>query len=727
MNDLDLDISGAVATFLVEGRELAQELEQGLLKLEQGHDRSDSELINAMFRAAHTIKGSAGIVGIDSLGRFTHRVESLLDRVREGEPLLDDDMITRLLRCCDHILKLLDLAEAGDLEGQAVCDKEAELLEGLGQDTRVRESAGAPGTYHELPGGDNCGFRLWAVFGRDCFRDGLDPASALHFLSSRCDVRQRVALIQSLPEFDQLDPETCFLAVALHASNRHCGLAYETFEFFRESSLIVSCSDGTSAAVVRDLLQPLRAQLGDAALQPWRDAGLIAQDEWQEPVGRMARPVAAVATQAERQDNGEPPSGTQASPRKAAASPSAGAAGGASNATRFVRVPAQRLDSLISQVGELVIAGAGVDVQAKQIGHVALQEAVGTLMQLIDTIQSSTLQMRMVPIGETFSRFQRVVRDVAHELGKNIKLDVVGAETELDKAMVERIGDPLMHLVRNAMDHGLETPQDRAASGKPEQGTLRLRAFHDSGNVVVEVSDDGRGLRRDKIIDKALAKGLISTAEGLSDHEAYQLIFEPGFSTAEQVTSLSGRGVGMDVVKKSVEALRGTITLNSREGEGTLVQMRLPLTLAIIDGFMVAAGDARFIVPLDMVVECIELPPDALSAGSPQYINLRGEVLPYVCLRQAFDIDGPAVRRPSVVVVRFSDMKIGLLVDGLLGEMQTVIKPMSGIFRHLRSVCGTSILGTGDIALILDVHQLVSSSLDKSTRQAVLLAPTPTV
>jgi two-component system chemotaxis sensor kinase CheA len=383
-----------------------------------------------------------------------------------------------------------------------------------------------------------------------------------------------------------------------------------------------------------------------------------------------------------------------------------------------VRVPAERLDELIVQVGELVIAGAGVEVLARDTRHTRLQEAVGSLMQLIDGIQSGALQMRMVPIGETFSRFQRVVRDVSRDLGKSIHLDIVGGDTELDKAMVERIGDPLMHLVRNSMDHGLEAPAERAAAGKPEQGTLRLRAFHDSGNVVVEVSDDGRGLNRDRILNKAIERGLIASGDGMSDQEVYQLIFEPGFSTAEQLTSLSGRGVGMDVVKRSIEALRGVITLNSKPGQGTLTQMRLPLTLAIIDGFMVSVATARFIVPLDMVVECIELPSDAMVADQPRYLNLRGELLPYVCLRQTFDIEGETLRRPSVVVVRSGELKTGILVDNLHGEIQTVIKPMGGIFRHMRAISGTSILGTGDIALILDINQLVQGSIEKSARTA---------
>ncbi len=689
-----IDLSAAFAGFLVESRELAAELERGLLQLEQGHDRGDAELVNALFRAAHTVKGSAGIVGIESLGRFTHHVETLLDRVRAGEPLLDNTMLTRLLRCVDHIRRLIDLAEAGDLQGSALAADEAALLDGLrttDAGTVPGAAAAAAATAGALPPA-GAGFRLFALFGRDTLRDGIDPASALLYLGERVQVVRRSLLQARIPALDALDPEDCWLALALETADGNADTAHEAFEFFGDGTLLAVCPAGTPAAVVHTALQPLRDAAGDALLQPWRDVGLVSANEW---LGAA------------------PPAATMPAPRGTGAPAQAPAP---SSAPRFLRVPADRLDELILQVGELVIAGATVDVMSRETRNVRLQEAVGQLTHLIDTIQSGTLQLRMVPIGETFSRFQRVVRDVAIDLGKQIHLELVGSDTELDKAMVERIGDPLMHLVRNAMDHGLETPADRVAAGKPEQGTLRLRAFHDSGNVVIEVSDDGRGLNRARILAKAVERGIVEEGAALSDHEVYQLIFEPGFSTAEAVTSLSGRGVGMDVVKKSVEALRGTITLSSRPGQGTLVQMRLPLTLAIIDGFMVGVGDTRFILPLDLVVECIELPADALSDGSPHYLNLRGEVLPYVSLREAFGIDGDAMRRPSVVVVRSGELKTGLLVDALHGEIQTVIKPMSRIFRHLRAISGTSILGSGDIALIVDVHQLVQGSVERAAR-----------
>jgi two-component system chemotaxis sensor kinase CheA len=702
---MQIDMAAAVTAFLVEGRELLADLEQGLLRLDRGHDRGDAELINAMFRAAHTIKGSGGIVGIDGVARFTHHVETLMDRVRAGELQLDDATVTLLLGCCDHIGRLLDAAAAGDVEGHGLEADGRVLLEGL----RARSAApaaapvaaAAAGAQNAPPSAASAGgFRVAAVFGRDSLRDGIDPASALVWLGEQVAIGAVRLLDARVPALDGLDPEDCWIAVALRAAGDPARAA-EAFEFCGEDAAIALLPDGEAPQAVAQRLAPVLAALGEpAALQPWVDAGLLAAGEWEPPAAVVAAPAGAV-----------PASVAPA----AAAAPSASAQPSAAPA-RFVRVPAERLDELIRQVGELVIASAGVDLLARQTRQSRLQESVSALTQMVDALQSGALQLRMVPVGETFARFQRVVRDVSRELGKDIALEIVGGETELDKSMVERVFDPLMHLVRNAMDHGLETPEARLAAGKPGQGTLRLKASHDSGNIVIEVSDDGRGLDRDRILAKAVERGLVQPGEELSDAEVFQLVFEPGFSTAAQVTQLSGRGVGMDVVKRAIESLRGAITLHSQRGEGTLVQLRLPLTLAIIDGFMVSVGASRFILPLDLVVECIELPADALTGDAPRYLNLRDEVLPYISLRDFFGVPGAAARRSSVVVVRSGDTKAGVLVDALHGEIQTVIKPMSRIFQHLRAVGGTSILGSGDIALIVDIHQLVQRSVDRALR-----------
>jgi two-component system chemotaxis sensor kinase CheA len=313
----------------------------------------------------------------------------------------------------------------------------------------------------------------------------------------------------------------------------------------------------------------------------------------------------------------------------------------------------------------------------------------------------------MVKIGATFGRFQRVVHDVARDLGKDVALVIDGEDTELDKTVVEKIGDPLMHLVRNAMDHGIEPADVRLARGKPAQGTLKLNAFHDSGSIVITVQDDGGGLKRDRILAKALEHGLVEAGHHMSDSEVYALIFEPGFSTAETVTNLSGRGVGLDVVKRNITALRGTVELTSQEGVGTTVTVRLPLTLAIIDGFLVGVGNSVFAIPLDMIEECV-----AYSAEpGHDYTNLRGEVLPFIRLRSLFAIKGAPTRSENIVVLKHAEQKAGLVVDTLLGEFQTVIKPLGTMFNQVTCISGSTILGSGDVALILDVPALVRQAI----------------
>jgi two-component system chemotaxis sensor kinase CheA len=379
-----------------------------------------------------------------------------------------------------------------------------------------------------------------------------------------------------------------------------------------------------------------------------------------------------------------------------------------SEESRFIRVRADKLDHLIDLIGELVIASSGAQVAAQQERSTRFGEAAQRIHDLVQEARDGALGLRMVPIGETFSRFQRVVRDVSKELGKDVALQITGGDTELDKSMVETIADPLMHLVRNSLDHGLETAEDREAAGKPGQGTLALHAYHESGNVIIEVSDDGRGLNRDRILAKAVERELVSPDSVLDDEQVYRLIFEPGFSTAAQVTNLSGRGVGMDVVKRNVESLRGQIKVASTPGRGATMQIRLPLTLAIIDGFLTQVAGVSYVLPLEIVAECIETPPGfALGErGACGCFDLRGEVVPYIDLRRCFGHDGPRPTRQSLIVVHSTDSRIGLLVDRLLGEYQTVIKPLGSIFQHLEGIAGSTILGSGEVALILDVASL---------------------
>jgi two-component system chemotaxis sensor kinase CheA len=346
-----------------------------------------------------------------------------------------------------------------------------------------------------------------------------------------------------------------------------------------------------------------------------------------------------------------------------------------------------------------------------------LVEASATHSRMVEEVRDAALSMRMVQIGATFTRFQRVVHDVSKDLGKDIRLEIHGAETELDKTVVEKIGDPLTHLVRNSMDHGIEPADVRLARGKPAHGTLKLNAYHDSGSIVIEVSDDGGGLNRDKILAKAIERGLVKADQAITDKEIYNLIFEAGFSTADAVSNLSGRGVGMDVVRRNIQALRGTVDIESEVGKGSTMRIRLPLTLAIIDGFLVGVGGSAYVVPLDMVIECIELPE---QQGDNNYLNLRGEVLPYLRLREQFEVEGEAGRRENVVVVQYAGHKAGLVVDTLLGEYQTVIKPLGKVFGAARGFGGFTIMGSGEVALILDVPRLMQQFSGREQRVAAI-------
>ena len=384
---------------------------------------------------------------------------------------------------------------------------------------------------------------------------------------------------------------------------------------------------------------------------------------------------------------------------------------------------ADRLDAVINLLGELVIAGAGAQLLARQTKQRNLIEANTQIGRLIEEIRNGTLQLRMVPIGETFARFRRVVRDTASELGKDVALHIVGGDTELDKSVVERIADPLMHLVRNALDHGLESPAERLAAGKPAQGSLTLAACHESGSIVIRIVDDGRGIRRQRVLERAWERGLVERGVVPSDEQILQLIFAPGFSTAEKITNLSGRGVGMDVVRRNIEALRGSVTIDSTEGQGSTIEIRLPLTLAIIDGFLVGVDGATYVVPLDNVVECVELAGAAArEAGRNGYLNLRGRVLPLLRLREHFGLAGEPPRRENLVVVNHAGQQVGLVVDRLLGEFQTVIKPLGRLFARVRGFSGATILGSGAVALILDVPGLISAGQDAARKPSGLAA-----
>lgn len=670
---MSINLDQAQQTFIVEARELLQAMEQSLLQLES--EPGDQDAIGAIFRAAHTIKGSAGLFGLASIVGFTHIVEDVLDRLREGKVAVDAALIALLLKCGDHMLELVEVvANRGEAPTPAALERGEALREALSAYQPMRTAAAGVETAEVAD--DATVDVLWHLslrFGVDVFRNGMDPLSFLRYLETLGQVLQVTTLTDSIPPMDRWDPESCYLGfeIDLRSTASHATLN-EVFDFVRDDCEVhISAVDeapGSTAVAAGD--QVTQAEQGLVAATPQRSAPA-----------------------------------SEAKPRDG----------------NYVRVNADKLDELINLVGELVIASAGSSLLARSCNNDPLQEATSTVSALVEEILDGALHLRMIPIGDTFNRFRRVVRDISQELGKDIELSISGADTELDKTVVEKIGDPLMHLLRNAMDHGIESAEARKAAGKPTKGHLSLNAYHDSGSIVIEIADDGAGLNRERILQKAQERGLVASGAVLTDQEIYNLIFEAGFSTAEAVTNLSGRGVGMDVVKRNITLLRGTVDLDSRPGEGTVVRIRLPLTLAIINGFLVGIDQSTYVIPLDMVQECIELDErQRQSSRDDGYLDLRGEVLPLVDLREHFSHEGPAARRQNVVVVRYAEHKAGLVVDDLLGEFQTVIKPLGKLFGALRGISGSTILGSGAVALILDVPALLNQlvQLEARTPQA---------
>ena len=378
----------------------------------------------------------------------------------------------------------------------------------------------------------------------------------------------------------------------------------------------------------------------------------------------------------------------------------------ADKARQSIRIDTEKLDQLVNLVGELVIAGASAVERAHILQDEEMMEISSLINRLVEEIRERSMQARMVPIEATFNRFHKVIREINRDMGKQIQLQIHGGESELDKNVIEKIVDPLLHLVRNAADHGIEAPEERLKQGKEAVGNIQLSAFHDSGSVVIEIKDDGKGISADKVLEKAMEKELVSSQQKLSPEEILDLIFVPGFSTAEKVTKFSGRGVGMDVVRSNIEALRGTIQVSSTLGQGSCFRIVLPLTMAIIDGLLVGVGESRYVIPLDLVVECISLPPEAYSS-THQFVNLRGTVLPYLWLSKVFQESEAASNYHYIVVVKHGNQKAGLVVDELFGEIQVVIKTLGRIYQDVPGISGATILGNGEVSLIVDIPKLI--------------------
>lgn len=711
-SDADRDfIAQAMPAFISEAAEQIEAIETLLLELEEQPD--NRELLDSLFRCAHTVKGSAGIFGLNRVVDFTHHVETFLDKMRDGDIALTPATSTLLLQCNDQIKFLVDTAADENADTAEQNNERADLI---GQLTALThgaepETAAVPvavAQAAQLPDG---GLRIWTIsarFGQETFRNGMDPLSIARYLGGMGRVVSVRCGTETVPPLVNLNPESCYLSFFMEletASNRED--IEGAFSFVLDDcELDVVAPETPGQKMARAIEEmPETPRLGDMLVQ----VGAVSQDKLDQVLSTQQQSRAMPAV-------GKPKIGDLLESQAGVAPEVVAAALGkqqkirenAPSEERYIRVQADRLDAVINLLGELVIAGAGATLLARETHDAGLIEANLYMNGLIEEIRNGTLGLRMVPVGETFSRFRRVVRDTASSLGKEVNFEIVGGDAELDKSMVEKIADPLMHLVRNSLDHGLEPPQERIAAGKPPSGKLILSAQHETGAILIRIEDDGRGINRERVLQRAWNRGLVEQGVIPSDDVINMLIFEPGFSTAEQVTNLSGRGVGMDVVRRNIEALRGSLRLTSNPGKGLQVDIRLPLTLAIIDGFLVGVGKSKFVLPLEAVVEVIEAGSDKVKVDKTgrHCLELRGAVLPVVRLRTLYSVESSHADRVSVVVVHSTRGQYGIEVEVLLGQQQTVIKPLGRLFKTLRGISGSSILGSGEVALILDVNSL---------------------
>lgn len=723
-----MSLDAALQTFYVEAQEHLESMENVLLQIDEG-DCND-EMLNDIFRSAHTIKGSSGIFGLDHIVNFTHVVENILDRARDKEIELEHELLNILFKCRDHIQHLVSLTLDEFQNETELQNLGKELLTSLTPWSNVpleepseTATADSNNIQEKANRDSNSCWHISLRLSSDCLKNGMDPISFIKFLSTLGEIKHMECLTDNLPELDDFDPENLYLAYEIALlSDADLATIENTFMFVQDESDIVILPPDTKIDDYINLIENLpesNERLGEILVR----CGALTQNSLEQALNRQ-NDTENKTDNNEKQLLGSVLTQKSAVPEKVinAALNKQKQSKAIASESKQIRVDSDRLDHLINLIGELLINQQRIDLLANKIGEASLIEAVDDFEGFTEQIRDAALSLRMVPIGGTFQKFKRLVRDTAQELGKEVELIIEGADTELDRLMVEKLADPLTHIVRNAMDHGLESIEQRQAVGKPTKGQLKLAAYHDAGHIVIAISDDGNGIDKERVREKAIDKGIINAETVMTDNELFHMIFHPGFSTAQEVTSLSGRGVGMDVVKRNVEALQGNIEISSESGQGSTFKIRLPLTLAIIDGFHVESHNTHFIIPQATIIECIDL--DAhIDIEGRHCINLRGDMIPYLNMEEIFnltpslhqeaDIDTKNIKRHSteLVIVQFGGDIAGIAVDKLNGEIQTVVKPLGPIFKALKGIGGSSLLGNGDIAFILDVPQLIELAI----------------
>ncbi|WP_022667499.1 chemotaxis protein CheA [Desulfospira joergensenii] len=678
-----------------EALELLVVVEESILDIEENPENFDA--INSLFRAMHTIKGSGAMFGFDDIAAFTHHVETAMDKVREGLVPITGELINLVLSSSDHIKKMLDTSEGIEPEekkkGEAIIAALMELIpDSLSSEKEESKSIPPHHSAETESKQINTSYRIRFKPDMCVFATGMDPVLLLDELNDLGDCRI-LAMTDHLPLLDDFNPESFYLAWDITLTST-CGLnaVKDVFIFVEDDSEIsISVIQEHGIAEFEEDLP----KLGDILV----DRGELSKQEitkaldQQKRIGEVLVEEGVVSKEKINSALKEQQALKNVQQNSASSS---------------VRVPSGRLDKLINLVGELVITQASLTQVASDIDHTGLAGPVEDIERLTGELRDNVLNIRMMPIGTTFSKLRRLVRDLSSELGKQIQLTTSGAETEMDKTILERLEDPLVHLIRNSIDHGIETKEIREKNGKPSAGTISLSAAHIGTNVIITIQDDGAGLNVENILKKAREKSLVSENDTPSEKQIFNLIFAPGFSTAQTVTSVSGRGVGMDVVKKTIDTLRGTIEVDSQPGKGTIITLKLPLTLAIINGLLVTIDKDFFVLPLMSVEECVEMGRmEKEKTRGRDILNVRGEMVPYIRLRDHFGLKEDLSNLEHVVIADVNSKRIGFVVDHVIGGHQTVIKTLGPIFRNVNDISGATILGDGTVALILDTNVLL--------------------
>jgi two-component system chemotaxis sensor kinase CheA len=668
---MDADLADV---FRQEAAELLEQLEKALLDLEQRPD--DRDLVNMAFRALHTIKGSGAMFGFEQVASFAHEFESAFDRVRKGETSPSRDLIAIALAAKDFIRSQIERPDETDaMAGVCIISDLRQLI--AGNEPYSVETAAEPVVTSEADADPLVTWRIRISFHKDVLINGSNPLLLLAELRELGDCQVTVDT-KAVPLLDAMEPTASYLRWEVFLTTTHPRAAiYDVFIFVMDDMDL----DVQQETVAASRLAPSPAHPAAPAAE------------------RSPLPAEAIA--AVHGENGR--AQTDVSSQRAAAE---SRAPGKENST--IRVPAERLDEMMDRVGELVISQARLSQLTSSNGG-GTKAVAEDIERLTAALRDAMMGIRMVPIGSLFGRFRRLIHDLSRDLGKEIELVTEGEDTELDKTMIEKLADPLVHIIRNSADHGLESPELRAAAGKVPAGRINLIARHAGAEVLISVIDDGRGLDTKRIRAKAEEQGLIAANAAMSDADINQMIFHPGFSTAKEVSALSGRGVGMDVVKRTIDGMRGKIDIATEAGRGTQITLRLPLTLAIIEGLLVRVADGRYVIPLTAVEECVELSEldDTRSEGR-SFLNIRGDLVPFLRLRELFDESGTPDVHQKVVIVTVGDTRVGLVVDQIIGSHQTVIKSLSKLHADVPSFSGATILGDGTVALILDVLHLVA-------------------